>query len=96
MSEVKIEKLEKEKIKQLGIPETPENTDDWSVWECDPSNFDWEYDDKEICYLYEGEVTVKTPSGETKIQAGDLVTFPKGLKCNWNVQKKVRKVYKFE
>ena len=96
MSEIKVEKLDKEKIKQLGIPEVPKETGVWSVWECDPSEFDWEYSDKEVAYVYEGKVTVKTASGETKIQTGDLVTFPKGLKCKWQVQDKIRKVYKFE
>jgi hypothetical protein len=96
MSEIKIEKLDKDKIKKLGIPDYPKDTAVWSVWECEPSTFDWEYSDKEICYIYEGKVTVKTPHGEVKIQSGDLVTFPKGLKCKWEVRDKIRKVYKFE
>ena len=33
MSEIKVEKLDKEKIKQLGIPDKPKETDTWSVWE---------------------------------------------------------------
>lgn len=96
MSQIKVEKPDKEKIKKLGIPDSPKNIGVWSVWECEPSDFDWEYSDKEVCYIYEGKVTVKTPSGETKIQAGDLVEFPKGLKCKWQVHDTVRKVYKFE
>jgi len=95
-SEIKVEKPDKTKKKQLGIPDSPKNVGAWSVWECEPSAFDWEYADKEVCYIYEGKVTVKTPQGETKIQSGDLVTFPKGLKCKWQVQDKIRKVYKFE
>ena len=41
-----------------------------------------------------GEVVVKTERGEYRIKAGDLVTFPRGLKCTWKVKKLVRKVYK--
>ena len=96
MKEIKVEKPDKTKMKKLGIPECPKNTGVWSVWECEPSCFDWEYSDQEVCYIYEGKTIVKTPKGETKIQAGDLVTFPKGLKCQWQVLDKVRKVYKFE
>ncbi|HOX54130.1 MAG: cupin domain-containing protein [Candidatus Omnitrophica bacterium] len=96
MSEIQVQKLDKNKMKQLNIPETAKNTGVWSVWECEPSTFDWQYSDQEICYIYEGKVTVKTPKGDTRFQAGDLVIFPKGLKCQWQVHDKVRKVYKFE
>ena len=46
MSEIKVEKPSKDKIKQLQIPDSPQNTGVWSVWECEPSSFDWEYSDK--------------------------------------------------
>ena len=88
MSEIKIEKPTQEKLKTL-------NVDNWSPWECEPSAFDWEYDLDETAYILEGKVKVKTPSGEVEISKGDLVTFPKGLKCTWNVIQKIRKVYKF-
>ena len=96
MSDIKVEKPDKVTLKQLGIPDSAEDSGIWSLWECDPSTFDWEYSDKEICYIYEGKVIVKTPSGEVKIKAGDLVTFPKGLKCTWQVQDKIKKVYTFK
>jgi uncharacterized cupin superfamily protein len=57
------------------------------------SVFDWEYDATETCYVMEGEVKVTTPEGE--FGAGDLVTFPRGLKCTWNVRKPIRKHYRF-
>lgn len=88
MAEIKVEKLSDEELKSLGV-------DEWSSWECEPSTFDWEYDDKETCYVLEGKVKVKTPDGEVEFGKGDLVTFPEGLKCTWNVIEKTRKVYKF-
>ncbi|MFH1753507.1 MAG: cupin domain-containing protein [Candidatus Omnitrophota bacterium] len=88
MSEIKIEKPAPEKLKTLDI-------DKWSPWECEPSTFDWEYDDIETAYVFEGKVKVKTSSGEVEINKGDLVTFPKGLKCTWHVIEKIKKVYKF-
>jgi len=73
---------------------------DWDFWQCDPSTFDWEYFNTETCYIIEGQVTVRTESDEENIEidieAGDLVTFPKGLKCVWDVKKPIRKVYTFE
>jgi uncharacterized cupin superfamily protein len=41
------------------------------------------------------EVTVKTDRGEVVLRPGDLVTFPKGLSCTWQVSKAVRKHYQF-
>jgi len=67
----------------------------WPIWECEPSTFDWEYDDRETCYILEGDVTVKTDKGDVRFGTGDLVVFPQGLKCVWSVAKKVRKHYKF-
>ena len=96
MSKITVEKISEEKKKQLGIPVVCEETDEWSVWECEPSTFDWQYAQKEIAYVYQGKVKVKTKTGEAMITKGDLVTFPKGLSCTWNVLEKIRKVYRFE
>ena len=82
--------------KQPSENEKKSMLDNWSPWDCEISTFDWEYSDKETCYIIEGEVDVKTESGKTvNIKAGDLVTFQKGLKCVWDVKKPIRKVYKF-
>ncbi len=76
--------------------ETKKMLKNWSTWGCEISTFDWEYFDTETCYILEGEVEVKTESGDTvNIQAGDVVKFQKGLKCVWDVKKPIRKVYKF-
>ena len=88
MPEIQIKKPTEEELKKLKLER-------WSPWECEPSEFDWEYTDRETCYILEGKVKVKTEDGEVEIQKGDLVTFPKGLKCKWNVLEKIRKVYKF-
>ena len=71
------------------------NIKNWGTWGCEVSMFDWEYTDQETCYLFEGQVTVKTPDGDVSFGAGDVVVFPQGLKCTWVVTKPVRKAYKF-
>ncbi|MEE8360273.1 MAG: cupin domain-containing protein [Candidatus Omnitrophota bacterium] len=88
MSDIQIEKPTQERLNALNI-------DSWSPWECEPSTFDWEYDTDETAYVLDGKVKIKTPSGEVEINKGDLVTFPKGLKCTWNIIEKIRKVYTF-
>ena len=67
----------------------------WPIWEKEVSSFDWYYDEKEICYFLEGDVTVKTPDGDVSFGKGDLVMFPQGLRCVWQVKKPVKKHYKF-
>jgi len=66
----------------------------WEVWSKGVSVFPWTYDDREVCYLLEGEAEVTPAGGEpVSIGAGDLVTFPRGLSCTWEVRRPVRKHY---
>ncbi len=88
MSEIIVKKPTEEELKELGVEE-------WPPWGCDISEFDWEYSDQETAYVQEGRVTVLHEGGQTKIEAGDLVTFPKGMKCRWVVHEPIRKVYRF-
>ena len=67
-------------------------------WGCPPSKFPWTYSSKETCYLLEGKVKVY-PDGSkefVEIGAGDLVEFPKGTSCTWEVSVAVDKHYKFD
>ena len=96
MNQIKISRPSSEEQKNLGIPPKPERLGPWSVWTCEPSTFDWQYSDREVCFIYEGHVKVKTKDEEVEINKGDLVTFPQGLSCTWQVIKPICKVYKFE
>lgn len=86
--QIKKEKPSQKKLEELKVIS-------WPIWTKEPSTFDWHYDDQETCYLLEGEVTVKTADGEISFGAGDLVTFPKGLDCLWQIKRAVRKHYSF-
>jgi hypothetical protein len=68
----------------------------WAVWEKELSEFPWFYDEAETCYFLSGRVEV-TPDGgrPVNIGKGDLVTFPKGMRCTWKVLRDVRKHYRF-
>ena len=85
---IKIERPTQEKLTQLGVMK-------WPIWTKEASIFDWEYDEPETCYFLEGEAVVKTAGGEVSIKEGDLVQFPKGLSCTWQVRRAVRKYYHF-
>ncbi len=66
------------------------------IWEKEASTFDWEYDMEETCLLIEGDVKVTAEGGQVaEFGAGDLVTFPRGLKCTWEIRQAVRKYYVF-
>lgn len=73
------------------------NVESWDIWEKEKSIFDWSYSDTETCYILDGEVEVTDNSTGEKLEfkKGDLVQFPKGLECVWNVKKPVRKYYNF-
>ncbi|KAL3641527.1 hypothetical protein CASFOL_016495 [Castilleja foliolosa] len=70
----------------------------WPKWGCPPSKFPWTYSSKETCYLLEGKVKVYPDGSDVavEISAGDLVVFPKGMSCTWDVSVAVDKHYKFE
>ena len=69
----------------------------WPIWSKEASVFDWSYDQTEVCYVLEGEVVVTPKGGEpVAIQAGDLVTFPKGMDCTWEIKQDIRKHYMFK
>lgn len=72
------------------------NIDNWPIWSSPAETFSWEYEEKEICYILEGSVKVKYNNKEIEFTKGDLVIFPAGLKCVWEVIEPVKKVYKFE
>ena len=89
LSNITVQRPSPERLKELGVFQ-------WPIWTKEPSVFDWHYDEQETCFFLEGEVTVKTTEGEISLAQGDLVTFPKGLDCTWEVKKAVRKHYHFE
>jgi uncharacterized cupin superfamily protein len=81
--------LPEEQLDELGVFT-------WAIWTREVSTFPWTYDDRETCLFVEGEVIV-TPEGGDPVSMGkgDLVTFPKGMSCTWEIKKDVKKHYNF-
>lgn len=78
-----------EKLRKLGVRT-------WPIWTKEPSTFPWTYDEPETCLFLEGDVVVTPEGGEAvRIGKGDLVTFPSGMACTWQVHSAVRKHYRF-
>jgi len=70
---------------------------DWPIWRKEVSTFPWTYDKAETCYIIRGAVTV-TPDGGEPVQLGrgDLVTFPAGMSCSWDITDEIEKHYNSE
>ncbi len=67
----------------------------WPIWESGVNKFSWYYKEKEICLIIEGEARIKTEEGKIYIiKSGDLVEFPEGLSCEWQINKKIKKHYR--
>ncbi len=69
----------------------------WPIWTCGTSTFDWDYTQTETCLILQGKVSVKDRPGDETVSfgPGDLVIFPNGLACIWQVQEPVKKHYNF-
>lgn len=90
MSEIKIEDPPGEgRLDELGVRS-------WPTWTAEVSTFPWTYDEPETCYFLEGDVVVTPDGGEpVRVGRGQLVTFPAGMSCTWEVRVPVRKHYRF-
>ncbi len=90
MSGIKVERgPDEERLKELGVP-------GWGIWTREVSKFPWQYVESETCYFLEGDVVVTPEDGEpVRVGKGDLVTFPEGMSCRWDIRQPVRKHYRF-
>jgi uncharacterized cupin superfamily protein len=62
-------------------------------WDCTAGRFNWYYSFDETLHILEGSVTLKAPSGESRlVVAGDIVFFPAGAQAEWTVDKYIRKL----
>jgi uncharacterized protein len=89
--EIKIEhQLSQERLQHLGVAK-------WDIWQKEVSKFSWTYDTQETCYFLAGDVIV-TPDGGQPVQMGkgDLVIFPPGMSCTWEIISDVKKHYYFD
>ena len=78
-------------------PEEINTATSWGTWSKEPSIFSWSYDEKETCYILEGEATVTDKEGNSiHFGPGDWVVFEEGLTCTWNIGKTIRKRFRME
>jgi len=79
-----------ERLQELGVSQ-------WSIWTKEVSTFPWTYDSQETCYFLSGDVIVTPDDGQpVQMGKGDLVTFPAGMSCTWEIKSAVKKHYCFD
>jgi len=85
MAEIEVRQPSEAELEDMGVF-------DWPTWEKGESRFPWTYDEREVCYLVQGRVTVEPEDGEAvTFGAGDLVTLPQGMNCTWDIHEAVKK-----
>lgn len=91
MSNIEIEhQPDAARLESLGV-------NDWPIWSKEASTFPWSYDATETCFFLEGDVVVTPEGGEpVRMGKGDLVRFPAGMSCTWEIRADVKKHYTFD
>ncbi len=91
MSDIIVEKNPPQtRLDSLGVTK-------WATWEKEISVFPWTFPEQEIAYILDGECLITPEGGETvSFGKGDLVTFPAGMVCRWEVVQPLRKHYQLE
>jgi uncharacterized cupin superfamily protein len=86
--------LEGEPVARIALlSSSADGTASTYFWDCTAGKFNWFYSFDETFHLLEGEVTLKSPSGNSqRVAAGDTVFFPMGSSAEWTVHKYVRKL----
>jgi uncharacterized cupin superfamily protein len=70
------------------------DVDCWPTWTKEVSTFEWTYGENEMCYILEGEAIITPVDGEpVTIQRGDLIRFPAGMSCTWQITEAIEKHY---
>lgn len=68
----------------------------WKTWTKGISVFDMNYEQRERCWILEGEVKVRAEGNNYFFKGGDYVIFRKGLKATWIIKSPVKKKYIFD
>ncbi|MCB5186824.1 cupin domain-containing protein [Methylobacillus caricis] len=92
MSKIVIEKNPAaSRLESLGVSK-------WPTWSKEISTFPWVFPEQEIAYILEGEVVITPNDGSAPVTfyKGDLVTFPAGLRCTWQVKQPLHKHYQLD
>lgn len=74
------------------------NVDQWPTWSKGVSIFPFTFDAQETAYILLGECVVTPTDGSSAVHfgTGDLIVFPAGLDCIWEVKQPLKKHYSYD
>ena len=73
------------------------HVDHWPLWKKEVGSFLRHYDKTETCYVLRGRFVVTPKGGEPlEFRRGDLISFPAGLACTWEILEPVEKHYRLD
>ncbi len=81
-------------LTSVATPQQEQELSKGIEWVNTEEQFEWFYDEKEVCLILEGEALIDAHGEEVRIKAGDYVIFPAGLHCSWKVLSPIKKRYK--
>lgn len=68
----------------------------WPIWTKEVSVFPWHYEERETCFILEGQATVIDTEGNSiSFGPGNWVEFEEGVSCTWTINAQIRKHYYF-
>jgi len=73
-------------LEELGVKNWPMQSSEVAIY---PQH----YEEKETCYLLEGEADIVVGEDRMTVHAGDLVIFSAGMDCIWEVHHPITKRY---
>ena len=64
------------------------------LWRCEPMTFEYEFPGDEMFQILQGNLLVEIEGEDSiNLQAGDIVSFDKGIKSTWTVQSSFKKFF---
>lgn len=64
------------------------------LWRCEPMSFEYEFPGDETFHVLEGSLLIETAGGTSvRLSRGDIVTFDKGIKSTWTVERPFKKFF---
>ena len=63
------------------------------LWRCEPMTFEYEFPGDEIFQVLQGNLQIEINGDLVDLKEGDLVSFNKGTKSTWTIQKSFKKFF---
>ena len=63
------------------------------LWRCEPMTFEYEFPGDETFQVLQGSLLIQLDDHDVNLQAGDIVSFNKGMKSTWTINSPFEKFF---